>query len=247
MSFRGTVFLFIALLLATNTARAEITIEAYSGMSSSRPSDLRLVQQAAGNDATFHDMDVASSPMSLPIYYGLRLGYFLDRLSWLGMELELIHDKAVFDTAQQVPVSGTLHGRHLTSNDLSSLMDNAITRFEITHGANHLLVNLLARHGWLHSEQNPHGRLQVVARLGVGPGILHVESTGDGQSTSGYQIRFPSVGLGLGATWRLWWRVHLLAEYKLTTCRAADVAIVGGLASTSLIFHHLNAGLGIKL
>ena len=135
--------------------------------------------------------------MEAPIYYGYRIGYF-PKSSWFGIEGELIHIKAIADTARNVEITGTL--RNSPANG-SLPLSAVVEHFSLTHGVNLLLVNGVFRRPL--GVRGEHPRWILTARLGAGASVPHAESTISGRHVERYEWGEMSVQAAAGSkcTW----------------------------------------------
>src|SRR5574337_388773 len=75
-----------AVLLGTyRPVRAEPLIDLYFGQQWTDDADLHIKQSSLGNDLTFHDVSFDGQSFESPLYWGVRAGYFFDRVPWLGV------------------------------------------------------------------------------------------------------------------------------------------------------------------
>jgi hypothetical protein len=149
---------------------ADITLSIYFGVSHTHASDLRVTQQARGNDATLHDVAWRDYPGRAPIYYGVRLTYSPPNHPWTRIAIDYTHLKIYAQTAEVVRQEGTWHGAPFSQ---LAPMQQRVQSFEITHGLNLLGIALL---------QNVSGPSQSGAYIGGGPVIYlpHSENRVDG-------------------------------------------------------------------
>jgi len=218
------------LLVMPQSAAAEWMIGGFIGGARSNDTSLTVHQPAQGTDVTFSSVHFDSASLDMPIYYGYRAAWF-PRSRWLGVEGELIHLKAIADTARITDARGSIGGR---AADGSHTVNEVLTSFSITHGVNLLLVNAVAR------------KRGLIGRLGIGRSVPHAESAAGGATLEEYEWGALSLQASGGAETRLTTSVYATVEYKLTRT-VQDVSVVGGSARTPLVSHHLAAGLAIRL
>jgi hypothetical protein len=210
----------------------------YLGGNITQPADVSIQQPGAGTSLTFQGVHFAARPLEPRQYYGLRLGRrFATR--GFGLELEMVHLKAIAKTAEVVTVSG--RSPHLAGElpaGFRMLMGDLVDTYSMTHGLNFALVNLVTR-------QRLGGRLSLVERIGAGPMFPHAESLIAGQGQAQYEYAGIGVGGAAGMEFRLIDGLSGLAEYKLTVGRPT-ITIVGGTGTTTAVSHHLALGLGFE-
>src|SRR6266705_1797994 len=111
----------------------------------------------------------------------------------IGVEFEFIHMKVIADTSQTYVVTpGAAGGSVATS---FATMNATVERYQMTHGLNLALVNLVYR-----APLRPAGvgRVSLDLRVGTGPAIPHAETTVLGESRQRYQYAgFAALG-GVG-------------------------------------------------
>src|SRR5262249_258805 len=148
-----------------------------------------------------------------PLYYGLRGGYFLPRMPWIGLEAEFIHFKVFSNPQQTVHATGVYHGAPI-NRDLP--LGQIVQLYSISHGVNLLLLNLVARYRIGRSAEYPDGRFILSARAGVGPTIPHTESNVDNHPQEQYETGRGAWQFSGGAEVRIWRQLYALGEYKFT-------------------------------
>ncbi|HEV2763724.1 MAG TPA: hypothetical protein VGV38_12155 [Pyrinomonadaceae bacterium] len=208
-------------------------VAAYVGGARTGSSPLRISQPSLGNELTFEDVRFESRSFDPPLYYGLRGGYFLPRLPFLGVEAEFIHLKVYSDPTQRVRVSG-LRGGAPVNGELP--LGAIVEQYSISHGVNLLLFNVAARRGFRHDADSPRGRLLLTARAGAGPTIPHTESSVEGRRQEQYEVGRAAWQAAGGAELRLWRGLHALGEYKFTRTRQRG-EIFSGRAESLLRTH----------
>lgn len=166
-------------------------------------------------------------------YYAARVGYYRmparDRTFDLGIELELLHDKAHY-------VSGDDPGK-------------VVQHFELTDGINYLLLNGVARYPLSVAADYPNGRAQLLLRGGVGPVITAPASTirGRGQGHdlhgTGRGYEFAGFGFQVAAQARQFIAptLALSLEGKYTYSSPSQT-IADGMSRTWLPTLHINFG-----
>lgn len=231
--------LTIAALLClahARTARADWTFGVFLGGAHTEPSFLTLTQPSRSTNLTLSPVRYRSESLKPPFYYAYRAAFF-PASGWFGVEGELVHLKVIADTARPARFDGVLQGDAVAGDrPLSSLVE----RFSISHGVNLLLINAVVRAGGAGGSAPP--RWIVSGRFGAGASLPHPESTIGGLRREGYEWGSFSAQAAAGIEVRVWKRVHVSGEYKLTRT-VQDVSVAGGSARTPLTTHHVAGGL----
>ncbi len=236
-----------AILLATvayaSPAVAEPFFDLYTGKSFTANSDVRVTQDALGNDYVFHDVSFDDKSFSAPPWYGLRAGYFFETYPWLGVALEFFHFKMIADTAETKPLTGTRNGAPV---DTTARMDSVVQQFQITHGVNYLALDGLVRYPFLEDpDEFPRGRVQLYGGVGVGPVIAHAENRiDDVRNDEGYEVAGAGLQLFVGVRALLTKYFGVFAEYKFTHSDLG-VGVASGEGRVDENTHHLVGGITI--
>ncbi|MCS6817231.1 MAG: hypothetical protein N0A16_09985 [Blastocatellia bacterium] len=209
-------------------------VAAYLGSARTASSALRISQPALNTDLIFEGVRFYGRSFDPPLYYGVRGGYFIPKLSFLGIEAEFIHMKVYSDPRQRVRAMGIYRGvlleRELTLGEI-------VQNYSISHGANLLLFNLAARWCIRPSRDDRRSRVILATRFGVGPTIPHTESTIEGKQQEQYEWGRAAWQWAAGAELRLWRGLYILGEYKFTRTRQRGT-IFAGFAQSLLRSHH---------
>jgi hypothetical protein len=224
---------WLLFILLPATVAAQWHVEAFIGPVKNASSDVEIRQPQRQTALVFHDVAFSSEAFKEPLYYGIRLGTFLEKQNWLGFEIEFIHNKAYARTARTVHVTGRLRG---APYDARISMNTLLQDFSFSHGNNLAMVNtVLQTHWW---------KLSWRGRLGMGLAIPHTESTFDGEHREQYEVTLPAAQAATGFAVEFWRRMKILAEYKFTYNSARGVQIADGEADTQILAHHFVAGVG---
>jgi hypothetical protein len=206
--------LFIcAFLASTGTALAQWQVTASLGKAATSPSGLSI-QSAADSALTVDRVHLRDESFDTPWYYGARLTRRLDRVPWLGLEIEFVHAKAIADASQVVRIRGRLDG---TDVDESQPLGAILPRFELSHGLNFVLGNAVMFWPVGRTGQDP--LLLVVGRFGAGPTVPHVEVTFRGHAEDAYQFGAPAIAGAVGGQIRISTHLAAVVEFKLTRTR----------------------------
>lgn len=214
---------------------ADIVLSFYLGGSQTRPSDLRVVQTARGNDATIHAVRWHGYPFRFEVYYGVRLTYTPPGHPWTRFALDYTHYKIYAETDNSAIQDGTWHGMPLTQN---APMRERVQSFEMTHGLNMLGISAL---------QQLSGPPGSGIYAGGGPVVYlpHSESRVDGEPYGG---RYEYAGSGFQALMGARGcagNVPLFAEIKRDR-GVPHVTIARGTAQTVVETVHELAGLDFR-
>lgn len=176
-----------------------------------------------------------------PVYYGGRLTRFLRRTSWLGVEAEFIHMKAIADTTKVARVLGHQGG---IAVDESRQISTVLRRLSLSHGLNFALVNAVFR---VPMGRKPlASRVTLLGRVGAGPTIPHVEAILTNSRADEYQWGRLGLHGAVGAEITVWKHVAVCVEAKVTATR--QVVHVGTAELTaSFATRHFVAGMSYRL
>lgn len=236
--------LAIGFAIRPNPLHAQWYAQAYLGTSSAPASDLMIDQPSRSNLLTFHQVEYAGRSFDYPLYYGVRAGAVVlgkARAVSAAVELEFIHAKIYANPEQVLRISGTRGGQPM---DSLLPFKEIVQQFSISHGTNFALVNVALHYGDANQRRAWLRHFAVSGRFGLGPTILHTESTIDGVRQEQYELNHFGLQLALGITLRLWQQLHLLGEYKFTYNQVHQAMIVEGAASTTLRMQHWVFGVG---
>lgn len=238
--------IFLAVLLGTRRpSRAEPFVDLYFGQQWTDDSDLHITQSTLGNDFTFHDVSLNGESFESPLYWGVRAGYFFERVPWLGVAVEYIHMKVFAETSDTRRLTGIHSGAPV---DSTVPMNTLVQGFSISHGVNYVLFNAQARYGFRKEpDRFPAGRVQLYAGVGVGPVIVHPENRVESlDNDGGYQMGGAGGQVCVGARVLLMKYFGIFTEYKYTFS-GLDVDVAHGSGDFDERSHHLIAGFTVPL
>ncbi len=201
------------LLIFTAAARAELTIGLAGGIAVTGDSDVELVE-GADTRLTFREVPWASKSLSSPIYYSVRLTYWLDQTSHWGAGVDFTHAKMIAEREKQSAVAGTRDGSPV--GEVETLGDT-FAELAFSHGYN--LVTVCGLYRWLPGSPRGHGglwRLRPFVGLGAGLAIPRVEVTTSQVAVDEYQVAGPVLQASAGASLALAHRLSAFAEYKIS-------------------------------
>ncbi len=235
----------VALLAVAAPSAAEPFVEAYLGKSFSQPTDIHVAQPGRQNDLVLRGVAISDQSFAMPIYYGVRAGYFFDGLDWLGVSAEMVHVKMAVDVGQTRRMTGTWHGAPV---DEDIPLDARIEQLQLTHGTDYFALNLMARYGFWRSDCVRRGRLQPYAGLGVAAVVVHPENQIDGVANSPrFELGGPGFQAFAGARVQLVAWAGLFVEYKFTASNPVFSVGDGGQGWLQERTHHLVAGASLRL
>ena len=169
---------FVIVLAFCTEARAEWVLSAYTGVSHTFASDVRVRQTASGSDATFHAVAWAPHPFTQGApYYGLRLSFRRPHAR-LGGTLDFTHYKMYAQTADTVQMRGTWNGVPVSA---VTYLAARIQQLQISHGVN--LTSINAQYRW--GPPLNRGTWTVHAGAGLLVYLPHAEGMVDGIGVSG--------------------------------------------------------------
>jgi len=221
--FFGT--LLVLGLVAGNPAPAAAQWYAgvYMGANTTVPADVTV--KGDGYDLTYPDVSFEAKSFTSPQYYGWRLGRFFDEARRFGMEVEFIHLKVIARPEELGP---------------------EVTRYQMTHGLNFLVLNLTNR---IPIGRSAYGDapLALITRAGAGVTLPHAETTVLGASREQYEYAGPGAHAAVGLDVRLKGRLSLVGEYKVTYARPTITTANNGTGRTTTLSHHVAVGFAFGL
>lgn len=211
------------ILTAPSPAEAQWYAGLYMGADTTRPADVTV--KGDGYDITYPDVSFESQPFTSPQYYGWRVGRFFDAGRRLGVELEFIHQKVIARPEELGP---------------------EVTRYQMTHGLNFLVLNLTNR---LPFGRSAYGGAPyaLITRAGAGITLPHAETTIFGLSQEQYEYAGPGLHAAVGLDVRLRGRLSLITEYKVTYARPTITTANNGTGRTTTLSHHAAVGFAFGL
>ena len=186
---------------------AEIALGFYSGTVYTRNSDVRL-SQPGGTDLTFNNVSWDDESFEEPIFWGLRLTWWLENSPEWGLALEFAHPKMIAKLDEEVQVSGMRAGAPVNT---AEPLSNTFSHFEFTDGYNLLTFSGIHRWGREHKK-----RYSFMPYPGAGAGLAipYVETTIAGVDTREYQVTGLALQALVGAEFFLSKPFSLFVEYK---------------------------------
>jgi len=223
----------------SSVAFAEFNASIYFGKSSTQASDVHL-NLPNNTNLTFSNVSWDDKSFDNPVYWGLRLTYWLPQAERWGIALDFTHAKIHADLNASVQVSGIRTGSAINAQEP---LRNSFDALAMSHGYNLLTLNALFR--WpAHTARAGNGLAGLTPYVGVGAGIAypHVEVTTAGSVTDEYQLAGLAVNGLVGINYELSKNFALFGEYRLSYADVhANLAGGGGL-DTKLWTNHFNIG-----
>jgi len=221
-------------------ARAQWYVEVFSGGAHTQPATVSITEPAQGLSVEYHDVVFRSKPYAADPYFGASLGRMLGKSRRLGVEFELIHLKVVADTSQTYVTTPGPGGATIVTS--FATMRDTVQRYQMTHGLNFALANLVLRVPLRPGSD----RVMLDVRAGAGPTIAHGETTVLGESRDGYGWGGVGADAGVGVQIRLNGRIALMTGYQVTVARPT-LALAHGTGRATALSHHAMGGLTIAL
>ena len=221
-------------------ARDAWFVQLYTGLGLTDDSDLRITVPGEGFDITFRQVsweDYSLSRPSIP-YIGVRVGRYLERRSWLGLALDVVHYKVFARTRRDVRLDGTFEGRPIRG---VAPLGAFVERYNVGNGVNLYMLTALARLRRGRGADLPEGRWRPYAGVGLGGAVLYTHSTVAGRNREGYEAGGLALQVLAGAEVQLSRRLGLFGEVKRTRTDA-DGSVVGGGSATRLDSSHYVVG-----
>ncbi len=236
-------------------------IGAYGGVPYTYPSDVSVLRPN-GTDFTLHKVPWRGEPFKSPVYYGVRIAGWSERLPF-GAMIDFTHSKAISERDAVVRQKGTLNNKPMAPK---ARIDETFRKLEFSHGHNMLTLNGLYR---LPARI---GSISPYFGAGAGISIPHTEIRlrEDLTRTYEYQYTGPALQALFGLEIQLP-KMSVFLEYKFTfadyraplTYRNGSWVVqdlwaqfnnwrtgkssVQGALSTRLTSHQLIGGLGVRL
>jgi lipid A oxidase len=193
----------------------------YGGKARTEPSDVTL-DQPGGTDLRFERVSWDDESFKPPVYWGARLTRWTESAAGWGAALDFAHAKMSANPAQTVPVSGTRAGAPVSGSDA---LGNTFSSLSFTHGFNLFTVNALYR--WAAWQGGMLSEVRPYAGAGLGIAWPHVEIGVGTQTTAEYQVAGPAYQGLVGLDVKVFGRISLFVEYKLSRADMR-VDIAGG-------------------
>ncbi len=223
----------------SSVANAEFDGGLYFGKSSSQASDVHL-SLPNNTNLTFSNVSWDDKSFENPVYWGLRLTYWLPQAQHWGIALDFTHAKIHADLNATVQVRGIRGGSAVNTQEP---LRNTFAELAMSHGYNQLTLNAFYR--WpIQSRQSRDGLSDLTPYVGVGAGIAypHVEVTTAGSVTDEYQIAGMVVNGMAGINYELSKSLAMFGEYKLSYADMHAELVGGGSLDTKLWTSHFNLG-----
>lgn len=219
----------------------QFQISAFTGVSLTRPSDLRLLQPSTGTDAIFHSVHWKGHPFQGSRYYGYRVMTYLHRQPRLGIGLDFVHYKVYAQVEQERRVSGTWQGEPV---DTIEPIRDRVQEFRITNGVNAITLAVNYRLQLDRSRAFPAGRLQPY--IGGGPSYYLMFPINRVNNKSNRQHGYQSSGFGYmmqaGVRYGVLRNGSVFLETRFNRGDAKVEIADGGRADTDLRTTHIQGG-----
>jgi opacity protein-like surface antigen len=237
---RFASFLVATMLIAfARPAAAQWYVAGYLGANHTMSAPVTIDQPAFGTSLQFSDVSFVARPFTSPQYYGVRVGRMLGRRRRVGVEFEWMHPKVYADTSRVVHVVGRSGG---TTVDTTARMDTFVQRYNMSHGMNFVLANVVGRMPLAADSAGFVSRVALTGRIGIAQMLPHAESTVGGLSRDQYQRAGIGFQVAGGVDVRLAGRLSATLEYKFGHARP-EIAIADGTGRTTANVHQVAFGL----
>lgn len=217
---------------------AQWYVAIYMGANHNLPADVSFEEPAVQTAMVFHDVKFAGQPFIFPLYAGGRFGYRFGGRRF-GVEAEWLHMKVIAETNQSTHATGTFGG---TAIDSTFPMNQVIQHYEMTHGLNFIMGNLVL-HQPLGAATADH-RPSLVFRAGAGPNVAGTDS----QASFVVVQRYEHAGFGgqlaagldipIGGAW------SAMVEYKFTYAKP-KISVGTGHGQTTAMANQIVFGLTV--
>lgn len=213
----------------------EIVLSFYPGRSLTFESKVEL-DRPDDTSLEFHDVSWDDQSFRSPIYYGLRIGYWIDSEDGWGLVLDFVHAKMFSELDDVVSVTGRRNG--LPVGGMERLSDT-FAGLSFSHGHNLLLLTAARRWSpWKASESSWIEDLRPYVGLGGGIAVPHVEVRSGGTAAENYQLAGPAFQGLAGIGYRAVRSLEVFMETKISfALLTADLEGGGELRVSPWTFH----------
>lgn len=230
------IFSTAAIIVFARPAQAQFYGSISAGANHTMPADVTVNVPGAGLGVTYHDVQFSARSFDSPQYYVWRAGRLFGPNARWGVEFEFTHLKVIADTSKSYGAAGAIAGNAIPTG--TSLPMNAqVQEYQMTHGLNFLLVNVVSR-----IPLGDKGRFAIVTRAGLGSTLPHAETNVLGEFRQQYEFAGVGVQGSAGVAMKLSRLVSLVADYKLSEAQP-NITVVGGTGRTTAISHQVAIGL----
>jgi hypothetical protein len=233
------VFAVAGLVSLPGVASAQWYLEGSAGAVHSLNATVSIRQPSENIALDFHDVRFEGQSNYPRRYYSVRVGR-TGKSGRIGWEVEQIHLKAVALVDRTYDVTAG-SGTAVPSTGVSP-MNQYVQEYQMTHGVNLALVNMVV-HRPLGSSRSP---ISLALRFGAGASFPHAETTINGGVIHHYELGGPGAQAAAGVRVLVFPRLSAITEYKFTWTRP-KIDIVGGEAWTTLVSNHVIAGFSLDL
>jgi len=231
--------MLVSVVVSVDCARGEVYVAGYFGGARTHAATITLNQPVREVRLAFEQVPFRGRSFASPVYYGYRAGYFFT--TQFGVEAEFIHLKVHANLTKPVSIQGTIGSAVVREQ---APMSRYVTQFEVSHGLNMVLINVVFRRALAGGRNTSNARLALTGRGGVGPTIPRPEVNILGESGGAYQRGPIAVQGAAGIEARVVRGLRALAEYKYTfTPTSFDIP--GGNATFAVHSQHLLTGFAI--
>jgi lipid A oxidase len=229
--------------LGAADASGELALGFYGGGAVTARSDVHLIRPD-GTDLTFEGVSWRGESFVSPIYYGIRVTYWLGGAPQWGVSVDYTHAKMFAKLEETVRVTGTLGAAGV---DGPEPLGDTFSALAYSHGHNLFTANIVHRWRTGAGDGTWRDRFAPYGGGGLGVAMPHVEVTLGDEVTDEYQVTGIALALLGGLEFAVHDRVTLFPEYKLTYADLDGELTGGGSLRVGPWTHHLVLGLAVHL
>jgi hypothetical protein len=194
-----------------------------------------------GHDHPGWNEGLLNKAMTIP-QYNYRIGYFFNEKQDLGFEINFDHTKYIITDNQDVHIRGKYNGQNIDEKKKFSEAEGSF--YYLNNGANFLLFNLVKRYR-LTNATSTNVKLDLLAKVGVGPVIPHVENSFWGlKNKPDFQIGGWNTGVETALKLTLFRYAYIEFAQKFDYARYSGLKIYEGTAKQAFGSYQLILNLG---
>ncbi|CUS87338.1 outer membrane beta-barrel protein [Candidatus Kryptobacter tengchongensis] len=235
---KAKVVLLLTFLFLVSCFSQNFTLSFYLGKNIPQNTYLKISQDINKTFLRFENIELTDKAFEFPLYYGLKLSYDLKFINpKVFAEAEFIHSKVYSNPSQFVQVFGIYRDSPI---DTLMRFGAIVQNFSISHGLNYVILNFGYKINF-----NP--VTLAFLKFGVGPSIVHFETTVDSLPFERYEVNGFVVQFSSGFSLKFYNKVSGFIELKYTSGEILNAGIFGGTAETFIKMWHVVFGLGYSI
>ncbi|MEM4408130.1 MAG: outer membrane beta-barrel protein [Candidatus Caldarchaeum sp.] len=238
MFWAGKVFSWAVSFSVDKGFQSPWQVAFYGGRSLTQPSEITLHLPGQKTRLRFEGVRYSDRSFEMPIYYGVKVNYFLPKNPSLVFGVEVLHNKVYAQAERDVRAFGVENGVPV---DRNQRLSDTVQKFDVSHGVNYLTFNVTYR-----PLSGRGGNFVPYLGLGLGVLLLHPENRVGGQAREQWEWDGFGWQVFLGGEYELGSGWSLFFEYKYTDS-SVTVNVVDGWADTRLRTHHFAFGSAYRL